>query len=60
MAAGSFIEAAAGDTMKLIDQEFDATTLPATAHHLRIRIYISGGPFDLAHPPALFGVRLVP
>jgi hypothetical protein len=60
VAAGSFLEAAAGDTMKLIDQEFDAAKLPPGAHHLRVRVYVTGGPFDRAHPPALVGVRLVP
>jgi hypothetical protein len=58
--AGSFLEVAAGDAMKPIDQEFDAATLPPAAHHLRVRVYVTGGPFDRAHPPALVGVRLVP
>lgn len=34
--------------------------LPATAVTLQIRVRIDGGPFDPAHPPTVFGVRLVP
>jgi hypothetical protein len=58
--AGTFLEAAAGDAMKLIDQEFDAANQPAGAQFLRVRVYFTGGPFDRAHPPALVGLRLVP
>jgi hypothetical protein len=58
--AGKVLEAAAGNPMQLFDQEFDAAGLPAAADHLRVRVYLTGGPFDPAHPPALFGVRLVP
>jgi hypothetical protein len=60
MPVGSSLEAAAGDAMKLFDQEFDAAKLPPAAHHLRVRVYITGGPFDRGHPPALVGLRLVP
>lgn len=31
-----------------------------TATSLRIQFRIGGGPFDANHPPALFGVRLIP
>jgi hypothetical protein len=31
-----------------------------TATHLRILVRFNGGPFDANHPPALFGVRLIP
>ncbi|HVK15062.1 MAG TPA: hypothetical protein VM597_40360, partial [Gemmataceae bacterium] len=37
----------------------DPADAPAGTH-LRILVRFNGGPFDAAHPPALFGVRLIP
>lgn len=53
--------AVAGQEMQVFDYTLDPT-LPAlaAAHHLDIIVTFSGAPFDSAHPPALFGVRLVP
>lgn len=52
-----------GDTaqpMQVLEQVFDAAHAGGAAFYVRVRLTFTGGAIDPLHPPALFGVRLVP
>ena len=60
--SASLASSAAGEAMPLkrLEQDIDTSDLVAKQINLHVNFSVAGGKADPQHPPALFGVRLVP
>jgi hypothetical protein len=58
---GPPLSASSADPMPApLEMVVNPADAPPGATHLRIMVRLTGGPFDASHPPALFGMRLIP